>query len=187
VTGDGPVAERLTAALDRLGQALRVMRADAAYRAGVSPVQAAIMEHLTAGPRTVTDLARRLDLTAPTVSDAVLALRRKALVEIVVLPGRGKPHVLTAAGRALVEQLTEAQAPLLAAATCLDGPTQEAALEATLRIIGSLQRAGVVTVARTCTTCRFFRDGDAPRCQLLDIDLPPAALRVDCPEHEPAA
>ncbi|MDX8051675.1 hypothetical protein SK571_19980 [Lentzea sp. BCCO 10_0798] len=65
-------------------------------------------------------------------------------------------------------------------------------LHTVLRAIADLQRAGVVSVTHTCTTCRFFgRDEypepDAPHhCHLLRIPLPLAALRTDCPEHEPA-
>jgi hypothetical protein len=52
---------------------------------------------------------------------------------------------------------------------------------------------GVVGVARTCPTCRFFRSTAEPNvaasnhCALLDMPLRPGDLRLDCPEHEPAA
>jgi hypothetical protein len=51
----------------------------------------------------------------------------------------------------------------------------------------------VITVARMCVSCRFFRP-DTHRmsvsphhCALLDLPLSGADLRTDCPEHEPAA
>lgn len=59
-------------------------------------------------------------------------------------------------------------------------------------VIAELQRAGVITVARMCVTCRHFRpdahDGERPHhCALLDVALAEESLRIDCPEHEQAA
>lgn len=55
----------------------------------------------------------------------------------------------------------------------------------------NLQRARKVSVARICTTCRFFgaeSDTDAPYwCNLLEAPLLPATLRLDCPEHQATA
>ncbi|HEX2098039.1 MAG TPA: hypothetical protein VHF46_03175 [Rubrobacteraceae bacterium] len=59
-----------------------------------------------------------------------------------------------------------------------------------MNFIASLQRAGIITVARICVTCRFFlRDehlnSDSPHhCTLLAAPLAGSDLRVDCPEHE---
>ncbi len=46
-----------------------------------------------------------------------------------------------------------------------------------------------MAVARICPTCRYHRepetfDDDDGRCALLDLDLGPGDVRVDCPEHE---
>ena len=59
-----------------------------------------------------------------------------------------------------------------------------------MRLIGTLQGSGVVTVARMCVTCRFFRRDVHPgsasphHCGLLDVPLGVGDLRADCPEHE---
>ena len=60
-------------------------------------------------------------------------------------------------------------------------------------LIGSLQKSGMISVARMCVTCRFLRP-DAQRgedsshyCALLDVPLAGSELRTDCPEHELAA
>jgi hypothetical protein len=70
---------------------------------------------------------------------------------------------------------------------------KEHALKFLLKLIESLYRAGIITVARICLTCRFFRpnvhrDSRAPHhCALMDKPLAESDLRVDCPEHELAA
>lgn len=57
---------------------------------------------------------------------------------------------------------------------------------------GSLQRSGLITVARMCVTSRFFRrdvypaEASSHHCGLLDVPLGDSYLRVDCPEHEAA-
>jgi len=71
-------------------------------------------------------------------------------------------------------------------------PTAKGQLLATLlELIGRLQRAGIIQVARMCTTCLFFEsnrflDPMAPHyCRLMDQPLLLSELRVDCPDHQP--
>jgi len=189
--GPASVAPRnLAAAVERLAHAIRVLRWDAAYALGLSPTQLSVLEMLDVAPaprRRVGTLAGELDLTAPTVSDAVATLRRKGLVESAGPNVRG-PLGLTEAGRDLLRSIPRWDAPLEGALESLAAERRDTTYAAMLDVIGALQRAGVITVARTCTTCRFFdRSGDTPRCALLDAPLPPAALRLDCPEHEQVA
>lgn len=185
------VEERLVAATERIAQAIRVMRSAAAYSAGLSPAQLSLLEILERAPaqrRRVSVLAAELDLTQATVSDAVSALRRKNLVTSANLAGRGRRLDLTDAGRDVLARTHGWAAPLAASFAARPAAQQEAALETLLDVVADLQRQGVVTVARMCTTCRFFdRSGPVPRCALVDAPLPPAALRVDCPEHQSVA
>jgi len=61
-----------------------------------------------------------------------------------------------------------------------------------LDLIAGLQRSGTITVARMCSTCRFFRPDAHPgaverhHCALVDIPMSDGQLRVDCAEHAPA-
>ncbi|MFN3484516.1 MAG: MarR family winged helix-turn-helix transcriptional regulator, partial [Planctomycetota bacterium] len=62
-----------------------------------------------------------------------------------------------------------------------------------VRLIVSLVRKGVVQNARMCATCAYFRpkvraDRRYPHhCALADVPLGPETLRVECPDHQPAA
>jgi hypothetical protein len=66
---------------------------------------------------------------------------------------------------------------------------QEFLLKFLMQLIESLQKVGLVTIARMCLTCRYFqRDiypgADSPHhCGLLNIPLSNTELRFDCPEH----
>ncbi|MDQ3792176.1 MAG: MarR family transcriptional regulator, partial [Actinomycetota bacterium] len=70
---------------------------------------------------------------------------------------------------------------------------KEGVMRYLMRLIFALQGAGVITVARMCVSCRFFRPDAHQRsasphhCALLDMPLSGVDLRTDCPEHEPAA
>lgn len=188
----------LAAALDRVGEALRGLAQDAADARGLSAVQLRLLGRLAAGPPPspeVRALARELDLTAPTVSEAVSALRRKGLVERArdPLDGRRFPLALTSRGQAVAEDASGWAEPLERELAALPHEDRVAALGLALALIDRLQRAGVVQVARMCVTCAHFRphahaDPAAPHhCALLARRLGADELRVDCAEHERAA
>jgi DNA-binding MarR family transcriptional regulator len=200
--GDLPAGSRdldtkLVAALERVGQALRFELREQARRYGLTPTQAQILLRLASDPppRTrVGALAATLDVRQPTVSDAVATLERKGLVERGPDPADARAATLrlTARGRTVADRLDAWDERARAAVRGFPMEGKERSLGLLLDLIAGLQRAGVVGVARTCPTCRFFRpgsrpDGSAAHCALLDVPLFPADLRLDCPEHEPAA
>jgi DNA-binding MarR family transcriptional regulator len=196
--GSRDLDTKLVAAMERVGQALRFELREHARSYGLTPTQAQILLRLGTDPprrRRVGALAARLDVSQPTVSDAVAALERKGLVERRPDPTdaraatlRPTPRGIDVAGR--LEAWDER-----ARAEIRGLPVQEkqGSLSLLLDLIGALERAGVVGVARTCPSCRFFRFGAWPNapaphhCALLDVPLGRGDLRLDCPEHEPAA
>lgn len=189
---------KLAGALERVGQALRVVLGERARAEGLTPTQAQLLIRLAAAPpprRLVGALAAEFDLTQPTVSDAVAALRRKGLVRLQVAASdrRSRPLELTRAGSRTAKRLERWKDPLVASMAGAPAERREEALALLLDLIAGLQDAGVVTVARMCTTCRYFRpnlhgDQAAPHhCALLDAPLRRSELRVDCAEHELAA
>jgi DNA-binding MarR family transcriptional regulator len=188
--------ERLGAALDRMGHVTRTMLARQAYAEGVSGLQFQLLLRLQATavrPR-VSDLAAELDVSQATVSDALSAMRRKGLVAREQDPAdrRATVFTLTDDGERLSARLARWDAPLTSALARLDRADKGAALHLVLGLVADLHREGVVGVARTCLTCRFFDDATHPddpdpfRCTLLDVAFDDTALRVDCQEHEPA-
>jgi len=129
------------------------------------------------------------------VSDAVAALRRKGLVtgEDVEGDRRGQRLALTDQGRRMAGELAAWPDAVLAQLAGFGDDDKASALALLLDVIGGLRRGGVITVARTCTTCRFFARDAHPQtalphhCRLLDSAMALAELRVDCAEHEELA
>lgn len=185
---------KLAAALERVGHAMRVLLWEQAKAHKLSPMQVQLLLRVAHEPvprRRVGALAAELDVKAPTVSDAVAALQRKGLVTTETLEGdrRGSRLELTDPGRTVVAALTDWQAPVTDRLATVPDAAKADALGLLVELMGHLRETGVISVARTCPTCRFFRRSPAAPhyCALLDAPLPLADLRVDCPEHEPLA
>jgi DNA-binding MarR family transcriptional regulator len=194
--GSRDLDTKLVAALERVGQALRFELREEARRHGLTPTQAQILLRVASEPparRRVGALAATLDVRQPTVSDAVATLERKGLVVRGPDPADARAAALrlTRRGRDVADRLDAWDERARAAACRLPEEQRERSLSLLLDLIGALQGTGVVGVARTCPTCRFFRSGSRPgtaaHCALLDLPLGPGDLRLDCPEHEPAA
>jgi DNA-binding MarR family transcriptional regulator len=194
----GDVDKKVVAALERLSQAFRVLLQEEAQRQRLSLIQARFLVHLLHhGDELgrVGRLAEEFGLSRATVSDAVGTLEAKCLVRREPWPRDGRVATLrltpegeeVAAGISgwanVVEEQLESFAP----------EEKELVVRFLMRLISALQGAGVITVARMCMSCRFFRPDAHPRsasphyCALLDVPLSGADLRIDCPEHEPAA
>ena len=189
------VDSKIVAALERLNQAFRVLLWEQAQQHGLSPIQIQILvfllQHNTSLGR-VGHLAREFGMTAATVSDAVSALEdKKLLARITSRHDRRVINLkLTPAGKKLSNMLSNWADGIRDAVTALPQREQISALQTFLKLIESLQQAEIVTVARMCTTCKFFGRNAHPgssaphHCNLLDKPLAVADLRVDCAEHE---
>jgi DNA-binding MarR family transcriptional regulator len=188
---DPALPRRLMEAAERLGRALRAARQPVATRHGLSLLQVLVVEHLVAFPgRRVGELAAALDVTQATVSDAVTNLVSKGIAHRHPDPDDGRATLvsLTSDGAALAEVIAAELEEVTTAGGTSDRTAQAVALRVLLTEITRLQGAGVISVNRTCLTCRNYEPavGDAPaRCALLAADLPDHDLRVSCPEHAP--
>jgi DNA-binding MarR family transcriptional regulator len=196
--GSRDLDTKLVAALERVGQALRTELRERAREHALTPTQAQILLRLASNQpdrRRVGALAATLDLRQPTVSDAVATLERKGLLERRRDAADARVAELrpTKRGLDVAARLDAWDGRARAELRRLPEQEKKRSLELLLELIARLHAAGVVGVARTCPTCRFFRSTAEPNvaasnhCALLDMPLRPGDLRLDCPEHEPAA
>ncbi len=186
------LAAKIAAALERLARAQRAHRQRVATERGLTPLQLDLVTTLADGvppDPVVGRLAIEVGVSQPTVTDSLRTLERKGLVERRRDPadGRRASVVLTALGRALTNDLGGPHDEVTAAIATLPAETQEVVLQTLLVVIARFVDHGVIDVARTCFTCENHRfDGTTHRCALLDVDLPVADLRVNCPDHRAA-
>ncbi len=194
----GDVDGKIVASLERLSQVFRLLLREEAQKRGLSPIQAQFLVHLLFHDvelRRVGRLAEEFGLTRATVSDAVGSLEEKGLIQRDPWPEDRRVVTLrlTPAGEKLAAELSTWANIVKEHLTASSPEEKEVVMRFLMRLIASLQKAGVITVVRMCATCRFFRrdahpGSDSPHhCALLDAPLAGSDLRVDCPEHELAA
>jgi DNA-binding MarR family transcriptional regulator len=191
----GGVDGKIVASLERLAQVFRVLLREEAHKRDLSPIQAQFLVYLLFHDvklRRVSRLAEEFDLTRATVSDAVSSLEKKALIQRESWPEdmRVVTLRLTPAGEKLAAELST-WANIVEEHLRASSPEEkEVVVRFLMNLIASLQRSGIITVARMCVTCRFFRrdehpNSDSPHhCALLDVSLAGSDLRADCREHE---
>jgi DNA-binding MarR family transcriptional regulator len=194
----GDVDKKIVASLERLSQVFRVLLRGEAQGHDLSPIQALFLIfllHHSPAFRRVSQLAREFDLTLATVSDAVGSLEEKGLIRREPWPHdrRVTTLCLTPAGEYTARELA-AWANVVEEHLAGRSPEEkEVVMRFLMDLIGSVQKAGMISVARMCVTCRFFRPDTHPdedsshHCALLDVPLAGSELRTDCPEHELAA
>jgi len=190
----GEVPGKIVAAIDRLSRARRLHRQAVASAHGLTVLQIELLTTLSSGvpaEPSVAALAREIGVTAPTASDSLRVLGDKGLVSH--RPAENDRHrkvmSLTADGARLAAEAERSDHAAREAVARLDSTEQDTTLASLLDIIAGFVDVGVIDVARTCTTCRFHQMSSAgnDHCTLLQADLAPADLRVNCPEHVPTS
>lgn len=182
---------KFIAAIERLSQAVRVARQEIATNHQLSLLQLRIVELLDDGrPRRVGALAHELNVTQPTISDSLLALDNKQILNRKPDPGDRRASVLslTDTGKDLAAQLERELSPFLDDDRNTTDDDQATALAVTLEEIRRLQANGTITVNRSCLTCQHYQaptPSKTGRCLLLRRQLKARDLRVDCTEHLP--
>lgn len=189
-----PLNRRIATGLHKLGLALRHQTWRQASEDGLSPTQGQILAILAVdGALSASEVAARLGIGLPTISEAVTTLADKRLVRRT--PDRRHPRArllrLTAAG-ARVSARTRAWPEFLTHVVgSLSDAEQAALLTVLVKMIRALQEQGRIPTSRMCVTCTHFRPrvhrGDTPHhCAFVDAPMGPPDLRLDCADHEPA-
>ncbi len=191
------VEAKIIAGMERLCQVFRWLLWNEAKAHKLSPIQIQFLVYLLFHDQSlcrVSQLAREFRLTQPTVSDAVAALEAKGLVTKEPWPNDRRVTTLrlTPAGRELATHLAEwANVLRPHVEEALTPEERQQFMLALMRLIASLQEAGIISIARMCLTCRFFQPNHMPDsatphyCRLLEKPLSNAELRLDCPDQEP--
>lgn len=190
------LGQRIGQGLSKLGTALRHQAWRQASPRGLTPTQGQILTLLRSrSGATLAQVAEGLAVRPATASDAVTSLQKKGLVSKARQPGDARllSLQLTADGEQAAAEAVQWPEFLVEAIDQLDGEERRVLLRAILRMIASLQQRGEIPVARMCVSCQHFRPNvhQDPRrphhCGYVDAPFGDADLRVDCPEHEPAA
>ncbi len=186
------ITNRIREGLSRLSVIARHDDWEQAKRVGLNPTQLAILNLLTARVEGmgVQAIARHLALSQPTVTDSILALERKSLVE--KRPGADKRAVIirvSEEGRQAASAADGAASALTAAVDALSGKQQENLLLLLVQMIRHLQESDAIPVQPMCATCRYFApfahpEGERPHhCHYVNAAFGSRDIRIDCREH----
>lgn len=181
--------------LERLSQVFNNLLWNQTKNHSLSPIQIKILIFILTNPPevcTVTELALRFNLTKATVSDAVASLvDKKYVVRKSSSEDRRVIFLnLTSKGKSTAKNLTDWADPIrdLVKATSAEYKTDVYFF--LLKLIESLEEAGLISLNKMCITCRFFQkassDNSLHYCKLLKRTLNPEELRIDCLEYEAA-
>jgi DNA-binding MarR family transcriptional regulator len=191
----GLLEARLAIALEKVALAWNAGLWESAEPLGLTRTQSHLLLFLDRQPaRTwvVGDLARWLEVSPATISEALTFLERKGHIQRSSSPqDRRKVRVsLTSSGRALAEELSRQNAFWVQVLSSLTGEEKRALLRALVKVIRGLQEQGRIRVARMCVTCAFFRPqstGDPQRphyCEFARSAFAEGFLRVDCSDYQ---
>lgn len=193
MVGTGEYPAKTKDAIARLAQVIGSVTTGLAASRGLSALQLGILTYLAAAgePKTLGEVANRLRLSAPTVSDSVTSLANRGLLS--KMPGRDDTRTvqieITEAGRALCQDSglrTERLGQLLES---WDVGRQSTVFQAVLELIEALQKPSSPRSDRCCVGCRHLAINcdvvpDAPPhyCRALNLRMQTLELRLDCPE-----
>lgn len=190
-----PLDRRIATGLHKLGLAMKHETWAQASDQGLSPTQGQIISALALeGPLTGTELAARLGVTLPTISDSARVLVEKGFADKRPDPRHARASLLTltAKGRSAAARVSGWPDFLTAAVDVLTPVEQRAFFAGVVKMIRTLQVEGRIPTSRMCVSCKFFQpnahDGPAPHhCAFVDAPMAPEHLRIDCAEHGEAA
>ncbi|MFQ5629872.1 MAG: MarR family winged helix-turn-helix transcriptional regulator [bacterium] len=191
------IDDKIAATLERLSQAYRVLLWEQNKKYNLSPIQIQLLVHLlhhSKDQAKVGSLAREFSLTPATISDAINTLATKSLVrrEKNDSDRRSVTIVPTAQGKRIARQLSTWADAIRESISGLADKDKPVVMKFLMQLIASLQRDGLITVARMCITCKYFKviaktKSKSPYyCTLLEKPFVDAELRFDCQEHEMA-
>lgn len=185
------LSSKIVGGLDRISEAFKVLLWEKAKHLGLSPIQIRILlftAYHQPQSCTISKLADEFNLTKPTISDAVRVLKEKGLIGKIYSTSDNRSFTisLSASGQEAVN-LTEGFAgPIVRIMDSYPLHQREVFFEVLSDLIHRLNAEGILTVQRSCSSCRFYSKKPlADYCTLLEKTLLNTDIRLDCPEFQP--
>lgn len=192
----GPQRKQAAAGLEQLASLVRAQSWRRDGTPSLPPTQAAVLRILQGLPegQRARQLAERIGVSAPSLSDSLKALEAKGWIEREADPNDARASIirLSASGVATASQLLRASGGLALLVSRLGAEDLGDFLRVTQLLVLEAQQQGLATGPRTCLGCRYFRpyasaDTSKPHfCDFVQQAFGDPQLRVECAEQEPA-
>lgn len=182
---------KIAIGLERLSEAIRSLSWNPAKEHSLSPIQIRILIFLKFHKQdlgTVSQMAKEFNITKPTISDAVKVLVLKSLVtKVAEADARSYSLKLTPEGDEVANKAGDFLKPVQEQLNNLSEKDKSSFFGHLAGLIHGLNKAGVISVQRSCPNCAFFeKKNTMPFCAFLKQPLLTKDLRLDCPEFEEA-
>lgn len=182
---------KIVASLERISQAFRVLLWQQSKEYSLSPIQVQVLIFLlyhSNEKRKVSYLADEFNMTKATISDTVKTLEQKELISKEFEPQDTRSYVihLTEKGKDIAFKTSSFTKEIRTPIEGMEADNKENLLQNLMEIIRYLNQSGVITIQRMCLTCTFYKSDNGKNhfCTLLNQELRPEDLRIDCPEHK---
>jgi DNA-binding MarR family transcriptional regulator len=185
----GNIEAKVIAVIERLSTVFKSSLQDTAKKYKLTPLQAQLLIFIAEHPAklcSVTQLADEFSVTKATASDSLKTLVNKGYLEKIYNPNDARAFHLNIAqtAKVMVNELSDFGLTMAGHLKSMDKNELERLSESNLKMLGLFSKAGLIT-SRMCYSCHYYeKKKDGFHCHLMKIDLPPIALRLDCPEHK---
>lgn len=184
------VESKIIAGLERISEAFKVLLWEKAKTLGLSPIQIQIIIFIAYHKRSlcnVSHLAKEFNVTKPTISDAIKVLDKKSLIlkDYSQVDNRSYLILLSEKGESILRETAHFALPIKKQFLTLGKEELDELYKTLSKLIYQLNRAGILTVQRTCYACKFYdHTGATDYCNLLNKELLNTDIRIDCAEFE---
>ena len=184
------ISHKIVAGLERISEVFKVLLWEKAKMVGLSPIQIQILIFIAYHKQSlcnVSHLAKEFNVTKPTISDAVRALDKKALIikDYSSSDSRSYTIALSDSGKNMVSSTDDFARPLWTSLESLAESEKQSLFGTLSQLIYKLNRSGILNVQRTCYGCQFYtKTSSGDYCNLLQKELLTSDIRLDCPEYE---
>lgn len=190
--------DKIISILEKLTSVVQFLRCDTGRKYGLAPLQTRIM--LSLGKQdtyyfSITRISEELELSKPTVSDAIKTLESKGLIfrRVVLSDKRRSRIMLTGQGERVVEKLRSWSDGVKDQLHQFPHSLRANGLFFLMELVSSLKESGVINVARMCNSCcNFIKNlhpgAERPHfCQLLDKEVRNSELKIGCGSYREMA
>lgn len=182
------IESKMVVGLERIAEVFRFLLWERAKMLGLSPIQIQILiflKHHTPEKAKVSYLSKEFNLSKPTISDSILTLEKKNLIQKVLDPTDTRSFTinLTDKGEKIVLETEDFANPLKSIFTEFSNEEKVFFWSILSKTIFKLNTNGIIPIQRMCFNCKFYeeRPGEA-HCLLLNKKLRTKDIRIDCPE-----
>lgn len=180
---------KIVVGLERISEVFKILLWEHAKVIGLSPIQIQILIFIAYHKIefcTVSYLAKEFNVTKPTISDAVRVLDKKQYIskDYSLTDSRSYSILLSDIGKQAVAKTENFANPLKKQLNTFEEGDLDQLLKSLNVLIHQLNKSGILTIQRTCFSCKFYKKSKTENyCNLMDKELLTSDIRIDCPEY----